>query len=156
MEELLSLAARLGREIGAHPRTQAFTDAAKAVAEDRDAQRVLADYQKQVEHIRRLEAEQKPIEVADKHVIKDGKREVHAYHIESAHSIGTLMGYVPDAKLGFIVDIWSANAPLPPKPTAGHREVVAGVKKWGLTPERFAHGHGSPSEYAPFAKFVGN
>jgi glyoxylase-like metal-dependent hydrolase (beta-lactamase superfamily II) len=96
------------------------------------------------------------IEVADKHVIKDGKREVHAYHIDSAHSIATLMGYVPDAKLGFIVDIWSSSAPLPPKPTAGHREVVAGVKKWGLTPERFAHGHGKPSEYAPFAKFVGN
>jgi hypothetical protein len=96
------------------------------------------------------------VEVDGKYVLKDGKREVHAYLIESQHSIGTLIGWVPDAKLGFVTDIWSTNAPLPPKPTAGHREVVAGVKKWGLSPERFAHGHGGPSEYAPFAKFVGN
>lgn len=95
------------------------------------------------------------IEVDGKHVLKDGKREFHAYHIDSQHSIATLMGYVPDAKLGFIVDIWSTNAPLPPKPSQGHRDVVAGVKKWGLTPERFAHGHGSPAPYAQLAKLVG-
>lgn len=96
------------------------------------------------------------IEVQDKYVLKDGKREVHAYLIESAHSVATLLSYVPDAKLGFIVDIWSTTAPLPPKPTAGHREVVAGVKKWGLTPELFAHGHGSPAPYSQLAKLVGN
>ena len=96
------------------------------------------------------------VEVDGKYVLKGGKREVHAYLIESEHSIGTLIGWVPDAKLGFVTDIWSNNAPLPPKPTAGHREVVAGVKKWGLAPERFAHGHGNPSEYAPFAKFAGD
>ena len=96
------------------------------------------------------------IEVDGKHVIKDGKREVHAYLIESEHATATLLSYVPDAKVGFIVDIWSNNAPLPPKPTAGHREVVAGVKKWGITPELFAHGHGSPAPYSQLAKLVGN
>lgn len=95
------------------------------------------------------------IEVSGKHVIRDGKREVHAYHIDSQHSIATLIGYVPDVKLGFVVDIWSTNAPLPPKPTQGHREVVAGVKKWGITPERFAHGHGQPAPYALLEKLVG-
>ena len=95
------------------------------------------------------------VEVDGKHVVTDGKREFHAYHIDSEHAVATLMGYVPDAKLGFIVDIWSTNAPLPPKPTQGHREVVAGVKKWGLAPERFAHGHGSPAPYSQLAKLVG-
>jgi len=94
------------------------------------------------------------IEVSGKHVLKDGKREVHAYHIDSQHSIATLIGYVPDAKLGFVVDIWSTNAPLPPKPTPGHRDVVAGMKKWGVTPERFAHGHGSTAPYALLVKLV--
>jgi Metallo-beta-lactamase superfamily len=97
------------------------------------------------------------VEVSGKHVIKDGKREVHAYLIESTHANATLLSYVPDVKLGFIVDIWSTNTPLPAKPTAGHREVVAGVKKWGLTPEIFAHGHGVPSTpYAQLAKLVGD
>ena len=96
------------------------------------------------------------IEVDGKYVLKDRKREVHAYLIDSQHSIATLIGYVPDAKIGFVTDIWSSNAPLPAKPSQGHREVVAGVNKWGLTPDQFAHGHGAPSQYAPFAKFVGN
>ncbi len=96
------------------------------------------------------------IEVSGKHVLKDGKREVHAYLVESAHSIATLISYVPDAKLGFVVDIWSTTAPLPPTPTPGHREVVAGLKKWGVTPEMFAHGHGSPAPYAQLVKLVGD
>lgn len=57
------------------------------------------------------------IEVSGKHVIQDGKREVHAYLIESAHAKATLLSYIPDVKVGFIVDIWSTNAPLPPNPT---------------------------------------
>jgi hypothetical protein len=96
------------------------------------------------------------VEVDGKYVLKDGKREVHAYLIDSKHSIATLLSYVPDVKLGFVVDIWSNNAPLPPKPLPGHLEVVAGVKKWGITPETFAHGHGTPAPYARFAKFVGD
>jgi len=97
------------------------------------------------------------VEVDGKYVIKDGKREVHAYLIESEHSKATLLSYVPDVKLGFVVDIWSTTAPLPPKPTEGHREVVTAVKKWGLTPEIFANGHGVPSTpYSVLAKFVGN
>lgn len=94
------------------------------------------------------------IEVSGKHVIKGGKREVHAYHVDSQHSTATLISYIPDAKLGFVVDIWSTASPLPPKPTQGHREVVAGVKKWGIAPETFAHGHGSPAPYAVLVKFV--
>jgi glyoxylase-like metal-dependent hydrolase (beta-lactamase superfamily II) len=95
------------------------------------------------------------IEVSGKHVIKDGGREVHAYLIDSQHSIGTVIPYVPDAKLGFVVDIWSSNTPLGAKPTPGQLELIAGMKKWGVTPERFAHGHGNPSSYAPLLKLAG-
>jgi len=95
------------------------------------------------------------VEVSGKHVLKDGKREVHAYLIDSQHSIATVIPYVPDARLGFVVDIWSSNTPLGAKPTPGQLDLVAGMKKWGLTPERFAHGHGNPSQYAPLLKLAG-
>lgn len=45
------------------------------------------------------------VEVDGKHVIKDGRREVEVLHIESAHSIATLIGHIPDVKLGFVTDI---------------------------------------------------
>ena len=35
--------------------------------------------------------------------------------------------------------------PMPLKPTARHREIVAGVKKLSATPELFATGHGVAS-----------
>jgi glyoxylase-like metal-dependent hydrolase (beta-lactamase superfamily II) len=94
------------------------------------------------------------IEVEGKHVLKDGKREVHMYHIDSKHSIATLIGYIPDASLGFVTDIFSTNVPLPPKASAGHVELVQGTKKWGITPERFAPGHGSVAPFAPLVKLV--
>src|SRR5688572_32979650 len=94
------------------------------------------------------------VEVADKHVLKDGKREVAMYLIDSKHSVATLIGYVPDANLGFVTDIFSTNAPLPPKPSPGHIELVQGTKKWGINPARFAPGHGAPADYAPLVKLV--
>ncbi|HXF67966.1 MAG TPA: MBL fold metallo-hydrolase [Burkholderiales bacterium] len=95
------------------------------------------------------------IEVTGKHVLKDRRRSVEIYLIESQHSIGTLIAYVPDARLGFVTDIWSTNAPLGAKPTPGQMELVAGVKKWGIRPERFAHGHGSPAPFAPLLELAG-
>jgi hypothetical protein len=89
-------------------------------------------------------------------VISDGKRQVEALLIDSQHSIATLIGHVPDAKLGFVTDIWSTNAPLGPKITPSQLEVVNGTKKWSIVPERFAHGHGSPADFAPLLKLAGN
>lgn len=94
------------------------------------------------------------IEVADKHVLKDARREVHVYHIDSQHSIATLIAYVPDASLGFVTDIFSTTSPLPAKPTAGHVDLVKGTKKWGIAPERFAPGHGAVAPYAPLVRLV--
>ena len=95
------------------------------------------------------------VEVADKHVLRDGKREVHMYLIDSTHSAATLIGYVPDASIGFVTDIFSTTAPLPPKPTQNHIDLVNGTKKHGINPERFAPGHGSVAPYAPLVRLVG-
>jgi glyoxylase-like metal-dependent hydrolase (beta-lactamase superfamily II) len=95
------------------------------------------------------------VEVADRHVITDGQREVHAYRIDNPHAEGMLIGYVPDAKIGFVTDIWSPGAPLPEKLNPGLAALVGGVKKAGITPERFAGGHGGVAEYGPLAALEG-
>jgi len=97
------------------------------------------------------------VEVADKHVLGDGQREVHAYVLDNnPHADGLLIGYVPDAKLGFATDIWSPGAgPLPDKLNPALAALVAGVKKAGIAPTRFAGGHGSVGDYAPLAALEG-
>ena len=92
------------------------------------------------------------VEVADKRVLTDGQREVHAYLIENPHAAGLLIGYLPDARIGFATDIWSPGAaPLPEKLTPPLAALVAGVKKAGISPLKFAGGHGSVADYAPLA-----
>jgi glyoxylase-like metal-dependent hydrolase (beta-lactamase superfamily II) len=96
------------------------------------------------------------VEVGDRHVISDGQREVHAYRIDNPHADGLLIGYVPDATLGFATDIWSPGAgPLPDKLNPALAALVGGVKKAGITPTRFAGGHGSVGDYAPLAALEG-
>ena len=95
------------------------------------------------------------IEVTDKYVLSDGKRQVGAYHIEAAHSTGTLIGYVQDVRLGFVTDLWSPGRdPLPKKANQNLTDLVNGVKRHGLNPERFAGGHGTFAPYAPAAQLV--
>jgi len=95
------------------------------------------------------------VEVADKYVLADGKREVVAYYMDSPHAKGTLMGYIPDAKLGWVTDIWTPGPPLPAKPNPGLVSVVTAVKKANIQPERFAGGHGSTADYASLARLAG-
>jgi glyoxylase-like metal-dependent hydrolase (beta-lactamase superfamily II) len=96
------------------------------------------------------------VEVKDKYVLTDGTREVHAYLIEpNPHAEGLLIGYVPDAKLGFVTDIWSPGGPLPEKLNPALASLVAGVKKAGISPVKFAGGHGSTGDYAPLAALEG-
>ena len=66
MEDIIAQARELGKKIAGHERTKSFMTAAKAVAEDKDAQAVLKNYQENIEKIRSLEAAGKPIEVDDK------------------------------------------------------------------------------------------
>jgi glyoxylase-like metal-dependent hydrolase (beta-lactamase superfamily II) len=97
------------------------------------------------------------IEVAEKWVHSDGQREVHAYVIApNPHAEGLMIGYVPDLKLGFATDIWSPGAgALPDRLNPALAALVAGVKKAGITPVKFAGGHGSTADYAPLAALEG-
>ncbi len=90
------------------------------------------------------------IEVADKQVLSDGKREVSVFVIENPHCNGMMIGYVNDARIGFVTDLWSPGRdPLPQKINPGLAAVYNGVKKAGIAPVKFAGGHGTVGEYAP-------
>jgi glyoxylase-like metal-dependent hydrolase (beta-lactamase superfamily II) len=96
------------------------------------------------------------IEVVDKRVFSDGRREVHAYFYENPHAESSLFGYVPEARLGFVTDVWSPGvAPLPDRLNPNLAALVAAVKKAGISPARFAGGHGSTADYAPLAALEG-
>lgn len=97
------------------------------------------------------------VEVAGKHVISDGKREVSAHLIENPHATATLIGYVADARLAFVTDIWSPGRdPLPQKISSPLAALVNAVKQAGIAPLRFAGGHGSTADYAPLSNLAGN
>lgn len=97
------------------------------------------------------------VEVAGKHVLSDGTRQVELHVIDpNPHADGLLIGYVPDAQLGFVTDIWSPGAgPLPERLNPNLAALVAGVKKAGITPAKFAGGHGTTADYAPLAALEG-
>ena len=97
------------------------------------------------------------LEVPESHVMRDANgRQVIAYAmLDNPHAKGMLMAYVPDAKLGWVTDVWNPGQPLPEKPNAGIMSVVNTVKRTGIEPERFAGGHGSSADYAPLAKLAG-
>jgi glyoxylase-like metal-dependent hydrolase (beta-lactamase superfamily II) len=117
--------------------------------------KVLASPSKLGRDAPRKKASGEILEVSGRYVISDGKREVGAYLIENPHAAGYLMGYIPDAKLGFVTDLWSPGRDaLPPKINPALMSVVNGVKKWHLDPERFAGGHGAVGEYAGLAKLA--
>lgn len=92
------------------------------------------------------------IEVQDRHVMSDGKREVSAHLTENPHADAMLIGYVADARIGFVTDIWSPGAaPLPKQISSPLAALVMAARRAGISPLRFAGGHGSTAEYAPLA-----
>jgi len=96
------------------------------------------------------------LEVPESHVMSDARgRQVIVYVMENPHASGMLMGWVPDAKLGFVTDVWTPGPPLPGKPNPGMISVVNTVKRAGLQPERFAGGHGSVADYRMLVRLVG-
>ena len=94
----------------------------------------------------------KIIEVGDKHVFNDGKREVTAHVLDNPHATATLLAYVADARIAFVTDVYSPGVPLPPKMNPALQSVVNGVKKAGIQPLTFVGGHGTS---APYALLVG-
>ena len=97
------------------------------------------------------------VEVADKYVISDGKREFSAHVTENPHAAAYLIGYVADARLAYVTDIWSPGRdPLPAKISSPLAALVTAVRQAGIAPTRFAGGHGSTGDYAPLAALAGN
>jgi glyoxylase-like metal-dependent hydrolase (beta-lactamase superfamily II) len=120
--------------------------------------RVLASPMTRNPDMKPVDFSQVPIlEVPESHVISDSKgRQVIAYAMQdNPHAKGLLMAYVPDAKLGFVTDVWTPGPPLPEKPNPGLMSVVSTVKRAGIEPARFAGGHGGVADYAPLAKLAG-
>ncbi|HEY7869158.1 MAG TPA: MBL fold metallo-hydrolase [Methylomirabilota bacterium] len=97
------------------------------------------------------------VEVSGKYTLSDGQRQVELYVVEAnPHADGLLIGYVADAKIGFVTDIWSPGAaPLGEKLNPAQAALVATVKKAGIAPAKFAGGHGTTADYAPLAALEG-
>jgi glyoxylase-like metal-dependent hydrolase (beta-lactamase superfamily II) len=96
------------------------------------------------------------IEVADKHAISDGKREFSAHFFENPHAASSLIGYVADVRLAFVTDLWNPGPKPPSKIDSPLAAVVTAVKQAGISPTRFAGGHGGVGDYAPLAALAGN
>ncbi len=73
MEDIVAHARELGKKIAAHPRCAQFMEAVRAVAQDKEAQQLLKDYQDHTRKIQELEAAGKPLEVADKRQLADSQ-----------------------------------------------------------------------------------
>jgi glyoxylase-like metal-dependent hydrolase (beta-lactamase superfamily II) len=96
------------------------------------------------------------IEVDGKWSMTVGGRNIEAYSLDNPHAAGYIIPYVPDAKMGFVTDLWN---PGPPPATPANPNMVAivrGMEKAGITPEKFAGGHGAVGNYADLVASVGN
>ena len=95
------------------------------------------------------------VEVADKQTWVYGTRTVSAFVIDNPHASALMLGYVSDARIGWVDDLWAPGTPLPDKTNPMLSSVVNGVKKAGIAPAKFAGGHGSSGDYAPLAALAG-
>lgn len=69
--DLVRRARELGEALAQHPAIRQFQQARQAVQADPAAQDLLKQYMQQAGRIRQLQAGGKPIEVADKHKLRD-------------------------------------------------------------------------------------
>jgi len=76
IQDLLARAQALGAALAAHPSARAYHAAQRAARTDAAAQRLMHDYQGQLTRIQQLEAELKPVEVADKQQLKSLETEM--------------------------------------------------------------------------------
>ncbi len=69
--QIIDVATRLGRLLAEHLAVVRYRELLKAIREDTDAQRLLADYSRQMDAISEKEHAGQPIEVQDKHRLAD-------------------------------------------------------------------------------------
>ena len=84
-----------------------------------------------------------PIETVDgeKKVLTDGERTVEVYPIQNGHAEGTVVAYIPHAKLLFVSDLFSPGAPR--QPPVFPRELLEGITVAGIKVEHIVGGHGN-------------
>lgn len=68
---LFAQARAVGEQLAALPPVREYFAAHRAAAADKDAQQILREHQAQLARVHRLESEGKPVEVADKHKLRD-------------------------------------------------------------------------------------
>lgn len=76
VQELVTQAQALGCALAAHPAVRAYYEAQRAVRADTAARQLLTDYQAHLDRLHELEAAMKPIEVTDKHRLKELERQM--------------------------------------------------------------------------------
>jgi glyoxylase-like metal-dependent hydrolase (beta-lactamase superfamily II) len=82
-------------------------------------------------------------EVDGKWSVTEGGRTIEAYSLDNPHATGYIIPYIPDAKFGFVTDIWSPAPSIPPA-NPGTIALVKGIQKMGIQMDRMAGGHGGP------------
>jgi glyoxylase-like metal-dependent hydrolase (beta-lactamase superfamily II) len=91
-------------------------------------------------------------EVDGKWSVTEGGRAIEAYSLDNSHATGYIIPYIPDAKFGFVTDLWSPAPTIPPA-NPGTTAVVKGIQKAGIQMDRMAGGHGI-GNFADLAKTV--
>lgn len=75
-EEIIKAAKDLGKLIRTHKAAEKFEQAVKAIEADTDAQRILTDYQRQVQAVADKQANHQPVEVEDKQKLEKLQQQV--------------------------------------------------------------------------------
>jgi cell fate (sporulation/competence/biofilm development) regulator YlbF (YheA/YmcA/DUF963 family) len=70
-QDLLAKARELGEALAAHPTVRAYHESQRAARTDAGARKLLTDYEAQLDHVRGLEAQRRPVEVGDKRKLRD-------------------------------------------------------------------------------------
>ena len=71
MDEITQLAERLGKAVAASVEATKLREARKALDAASDVSKTLDEYREQSEKVARLDTENKPVEVEDKHKLRD-------------------------------------------------------------------------------------
>jgi len=67
MNDIADLAERLGKAIADSPQGSALREGRKVLQQDKDLSKLLEEFREQTQKIAKLETENKPVEVEDKH-----------------------------------------------------------------------------------------
>ncbi|MGH7714218.1 MAG: MBL fold metallo-hydrolase, partial [Gemmatimonadaceae bacterium] len=85
--------------------------------------------------------------VRDSLTLGSGESRVVVYSLPTAHAEGMLATFVPSVGVLFTSDVVSPGAPNAPLPALGSGELARFATERGITPRRYAGGHGRVAEW---------